>query len=409
MKEKQGPGLGQDKIIDSSEEAGRTRERNITVNYEQDLNMTPKVIIVVQQETLRERPRIFKLSKLLKASDIPFEIWKFGERQDEQFPYISVCNLISTRWRQRPAVLRYVVWMAAVFFGAWRYRRKASFFAVGFDSAFPIAMLPMRKPTLIFDNIDNISLSYRWPYGFHSVFRALEIWISQRAQIHVVPSRSRWSRTDANLRIVTNTPSRQALLEAKAIADQRGYRRGSDLTIYVNGWLPRTRGIRTLLRALDAARQKRLPVRVLVAGRPSCEDAGRLLSMECTENLGLLTNAEALATYYRSHIAFIYYDPSHAINVLAESQKWTDCWATDTPFVTNVEVKTLDPYLRHDACFALPYEDSDGLAALLETLVHDRSPLEKVRINLRKMNFKYWDDEMKQVIGEWLELNRAMP
>jgi glycosyltransferase involved in cell wall biosynthesis len=295
--------------------------------------------------------------------------------------------------------------MFTVFITARRYRHETLFFAVGFDSAAPITVLTIQRPALIFDNIDNISLSHRWPYGFSSIFRALESWVAWRAQIHVVPSRARWNRADRNLRIVANTPSRKALSGAKAIAEQRRYRRGPDLTVYLNGWLQETRGIQTLIRALGTLRQRRLRVKVLVAGRPSCESANQLLAMECTENLGMLTNAEALATYYRSDIAFIYYDPSIAINRIAESQKWTDCWATNTAFITNQEVKTLDEYVRQGACLTLPYDDSAGLGSLLESLSHDRSPLERVRGNLRKMEFRFWDEEMKNVIDEWSELN----
>ena len=370
--------------------------------------MKRKVIIVVQQETLRERPRIHKLCKILGASNTPFEVWKFGKEEDDDFPGIRIRNLISADWRRRSAAVRYALWMCTVFINAWRCKRDAMFFSVGFDSAAPISVLKLSRPALVFDNIDNISLSYRWPLGLAAAFRALERWTAWRAQLHVVPSRSRWNRLDRNLRVITNTPSREVLSEAKAIALSRRYKRGSPgLTIYVNGWLPETRGIQTLVRAVSDVRQKGLPVRVLVAGRPSCESANQLIAMEYTENLGMLTNAEALAVYYRSDLAFIYYDPSVAINRIAESQKWTDCWATNTAFITNQEVETLEPYVRQGACLTLPYEDSAGLAALLKSLSSDPTLLEKVRANLQRMQFRFWDDEMRRVLAEWSEINKA--
>ena len=57
--------------------------------------MLRKVVIVVQQETLRERPRIHKLSKVLSGAGVPFEVWKFGEPRNETFDGIAIRNLIS--------------------------------------------------------------------------------------------------------------------------------------------------------------------------------------------------------------------------------------------------------------------------------------------------------------------------
>jgi len=369
--------------------------------------MSSKLIIVVQQETLRERPRIHKLSKILESLNLRFEVWKFGDQQNETFFGIRIRNLIGAGWRRRPAILRYAAWMVMVLLNAFRERKTARFFAVGFDSALPVSLISVRKPALIFDNIDNISLSYRWPQGLRLIFRVFERWVSQRAQFHIIPTRARWSRSDPNLRVVTNTPSKEILAEAVILAKQRNFRPGPELTIYLNGWLSRTRGIRTLVLALQKTKEKRLQIRVLVAGRPSCEDADRLLSMEGVEALGMLTNAEALATYYRSHFAYVYYDPSVEGNRLAASQKWTDCWATQTPFVSNVEIETLDEYVKHDACFVSPYEDANGLAALLESLAHDRSPLERIRANLGRMNFRYWDEEMRRIVEDWLALDQS--
>lgn len=369
--------------------------------------MVKRIVIVVQQESLRERPRIHKLARVLAGMEASFEIWKFGDSDGDSCDGIAFRNLLSSKWLKRPAPVRYLAWMIQVYIAAWHCRREARFFAVGFDSAAPIACLPLLRPAFIFDNIDNVSMSYRWPTAIRAIFRFLEGWVARRAQIHVNPSRGRWSAEDDNLRIVANTPSREMLTEAATLARARDYGRGHELTLYLNGWLSSTRGIRTLVRALAAVRHRGRIVRVLVAGRASCEDARDLLAMEGVEHLGMLTNAEALATYYRSDLAFIYYDPEIEINRLAESQKWTDCWATGTPFVSNLEVQTLAPYLERSACFALAYDDVDGLAGLLESLADDPTLLKRVRDELARMDFKFWDDEMRLVMRDWLAADAA--
>jgi glycosyltransferase involved in cell wall biosynthesis len=174
------------------------------------------------------------------------------------------------------------------------------------------------------------------------------------------------------------------------------------MSIYINGWLSATRGIRTLLEAVSLIKQAGLPIKVIVAGRVACDDAERLVRLKCVENLGMLTNEEALAIYYRSHVAYTYYDPSVSINRLAESQKWTDCWATGTPFICNAEVETVSPYVRASACFTAPYLDSLALAKLVQELIREPVRLETARVGLSSMAFKYWDDEMRKVIADWL-------
>jgi glycosyltransferase involved in cell wall biosynthesis len=292
--------------------------------------------------------------------------------------------------------------MVAVFMNRWRYGRRSSFFAVGFESAFPLSFVPGAPGWLVFDNLDNISLNYRWPKWVAPIFRGLERWVAWRAKLHVVPSRARWSSIERNLRIVTNTPSREALAKAHDLAKSAGYSKQAPLTIYVNGWLSHTRGIRTLLSAIKILDGKNLPVRILVAGRPASAEAEELIRLDCTEYVGLVPNADALALYFKSHLAFTYYDPAIAINRVAESQKWTDCWATGTPFVANTEIQTLEPYTRRGACFALPYADAEQLAALLGSLIANPEMLTETQLRLQGMSFGFWDEEMELVVHDWL-------
>lgn len=367
----------------------------------------PTAIIVVQQESLRERPRVHKLAYVLARLGVAVEIWKFGNAQQHDELGIPVRNLISQSWRRRSPVLRYLAWMFAVFANWWRHGRSTPFFAVGFDSAFPLSVLPRSRHWLVFDNLDNISMNYRWPRWLAGTIRGFESWTAHSARLHVVPSRARWVGNESNLRIVANTPSREALREANALARERVYTRVPPLTIYLNGWLSRTRGIRTLVDAIQGLSVNGVPVRVVVAGRPASEECKELLAMDCTEYLGMLTNAEALAVYYRSHVAFTYYDPSVAINRVAESQKWTDCWATGTPFISNHGIQTLQPYLDRDACFTLPYDDADALAHLLADLAANPQRLADSRQRLQTMNFRYWDEEMEIVARSWLGLPQS--
>ncbi|MGD9597532.1 MAG: hypothetical protein AB7G76_04070 [Steroidobacteraceae bacterium] len=366
-----------------------------------------RVVIVVQQESLRERPRIHKLGQILSDMGVDFEIWKFGLLEEKRAEGMVVRNVMDSGWRSRSAALRYVAWMWTVFRCARKQPRGTHFFAVGFDSGLPIALLANRSRSFVFDNIDNVSMSYRWPLGIKNVFQFFEEWVARRATIHVIPSANRWSGADANMEVVTNTPSLAAIREARSLAEARGYVRGREFTIYLNGWLSATRGVATLIGALKLLRERQLPVKVLVAGRPASSDAEELLALDNVENLGMLSNAEALATYFRTTVAFIYYDPALEINRLAESQKWTDCWATGTAFVSNGEVETLRRFKEVDACFTLPYHDHEGLANLIGELSADAGRIRVSQENLARMNFRYWDEHMRLVLARWFAQGSA--
>lgn len=362
-----------------------------------------KIIIIAQQETLRERPRIHKQAKILQSLGQDFEIWKVGPRGESVADGMPVRNLITNAWRQRSALLRYMVWMLTVFMQVLRQRGKVGFIAVGFDSAFPLSWIPFRFRPFMFDNVDNIAMSYRMPEFLKVFFTSLERWVAFRALIHSNPSRDRWTHGGSNLRVIVNTPARVAVEEARRIATERGYSRDNGaFTLYVNGWLSPTRGLDTLMRALELVRARNISVNIILAGRPACPAAEALLKWPNVQNMGMLTNEEALALYYKCHLAYVYYDPSIEINRLAESQKWTDCWATATPFVSNQEILTLDRFTKADACYTLAYDDEKGLAELIERLNANPASCREMGERLGAMDFKFWDDEMRKIVLEWI-------
>lgn len=283
----------------------------------------------------------------------------------------------------------YAGWMTAVFAKAVRAPDDL-YFCAGFDTGFPMAVASLlRGRRFIWANMDNISLSHRWPTPVRAAFTALEKFVAKRALLHVVPGPSRWPTRDANLAYLPNTPSSKSLNQAREIARAKGYARGDRFTLYVNGWLPATRGVATLVRAL-----KRIPpgeLDVVVAGEAVVPEARELVALPGVRYLGRISTEESLALYWSAHATLTYYDPAIAINRVAEPNKWGDCIATNTPFIVNSEVRTAEPFVRAGACFALPYHDDAALAALLRELARDRARIEQVRQNLHKFDAPAWD------------------
>jgi hypothetical protein len=192
---------------------------------------------------------------------------------------------------------------------------------------------------------------------------------------------------------------------ARKLALQQGYKRGSQLTVYVNGLLTQTRGLRTLVKAIQRCDPG--TVQVLVAGEPSCHDAEELIGLSEVEYLGQLTKEEALAVYYRAHLVFTFYDPAVEINRVAEPNKWGDCIATGTPFITNCEVQTAQSFIVEGRCLAVPYDDDKGLAQVMTDLSRDRQGWHALKHSIEQAPMQTSDDAWSLAVGRMPSSSRA--
>jgi hypothetical protein len=114
--------------------------------------------------------------------------------------------------------------------------------------------------------------------------------------------------------------------------------------------------------------------------------------------LGELTFEESLATYYRAHLAFTFYDPQIEINRIAEPNKWGDCVVTGTPFITNTEVQTARSYLENKQCLAVAYSDHEGLARLLSNLSSHSEQWRKLKQSIAQVPVESCDQAWDNVV-----------
>ncbi len=294
----------------------------------------------------------------------------------------------------------YFRWMIQVLRSASRLPCSTLVLCIDLASAIPVAVVSLvRDIRFVFLDGDNLSLSFRWPAVMMHVLSRLEAFVAHRATLHVVPGSGRWPQPERNLRIVPNSPSRNTLTRARGIARAQCYSRPKTFTLYANGWLTSGRGMAAILaatRALDEV------AKLVVAGQPGCREADELIRLPNVDFVGLLGLEEALALYERCHLVLTFYDPSVAINRLAEPTKWHDCIAMGTPFVTNDGVLTAGPFLEQVACFAVPYGDPDALIALVRRLDRDRALWESARRQICSIRSVPWDEGMGRVIEDAL-------
>lgn len=359
------------------------------------------VIVIAPVKGPEERVRMRKLVQLLQEIGHPVEFWGWerGGEKSEAPPGLDVRILHRGGGYGGKAMLKhYPVWMAKVWWNLIRRAKGRPLYCLSFDTAVPAAFAFQKR--FLFDEADNFSMLSNWPKWMRKIFEICENFAAKRCKIHLLPSKFRTKVVRENDRFLPNMPTRAAVEQAKAMATERGYTPGPVLTVLVTGRLVSDRGIGPILGAYRKLGPEK--VRLLVAGRTFAAEAEALINESGVEYLGVVTNEEALALNYRAHLTLTYYDPAIEINRVAEPNKWGDCIVTNTPFIVNSEVITAKEYMDAGACFHVPYNDIDALAALLERLSADRTELNAVKERLANFSAAAWDDGMRKIILELL-------
>lgn len=359
------------------------------------------VIVVAPAKGPEERVRLRKLVQLLQEMGHPVEFWGWerGGEQTEAHPGIELKIFHRGGGYGGKAMLKhYPVWMAKLWWNFLFKTKGRPLYCLSFDTAVSAAFA-FRK-SFLFDEADNFSMLSNWPGWMRKIFEWCENFAAKKAKIHLLPSKFRTKKVRPNDRFLPNMPTRAAVNAAEALAAERSYKPGDKLTVLVTGRLVEDRGIGPILAAYRKLGAEK--VHLLIAGRTFAKEAEDLIKEPGVEYLGVVTNEEALALNYRAHLTLTYYDPKIEINRVAEPNKWGDCLATNTPFIVNSEVVTAKEFIDAEACFHVPYEDVDSLAALLDRLSVDRTELIKVKERLANFSASAWDDGMRKIIAEWL-------
>lgn len=361
-------------------------------------------IVVAPVASMADRVRLTKLRVVLDLMGITYTFWGWN-REPGVAKQVANERIIlrGGGFHNRGLLMWYPVWMATVLAHALRLPSRSYVYCLGFDTALPVVLASIvRSHRILFDNADNISLSYRWPRPLRSVLQKLERWVVRRSQVHVVPSEFRWSESDGNTKYVPNWPLSKTVRAVEEATRGRYLRPDKGpLTLYVNGLLTASRGIRTLRRALEGLDPTM--IRVIVAGRLGDSDAEKLVTMPHVHYLGRLSNEEALMWYRWSHATFTFYDPMVEINRLAEPNKWGDCIALGRPFIVNSEVLTAKPYIQAGVCFTVPFDDYVELRSLLETLNTNREMLDAATQRMEQLTLgALWDHRMTEVLTEFI-------
>jgi len=226
----------------------------------------------------------------------------------------------------------------------------------------------------------------------------LEILTSRNVYKDIIPSLERYSFRSDTLCIVNNIPSKEALKKAKNSYDHKTWKEFK-MTININGWLSKSRGIGIILEICD--RLKGDGVGFVMAGKLDCEEAVLLSQKDNVHYIGQVSNEEALATYFTSDFVFTYYDPSSEINRYAASNKWGDALKTGVAIIVNKEVVSAKKLIEKKVAIGFNYDDTEGLISEIKHLSSNREQITTIKNSAFELgkNLPYFDDNIKKIFS----------
>lgn len=367
--------------------------------------MPTEIVFFAPLPAIKKRTRLAKMAPYIleQGGRIRFFGW---EREPGEFAeFASTDERIKEKiilrgggYASQRARLLYPLWMVVVFFHVLRLGRGKTIFALGWETAFPAVLAGwFTGARIAFDDADRFSMILRLPGPLHRGLQRLEEWTSRRAQLHIIPGFSRYEWRHDRMIVLRNSPLEDDFAEAVRAAPPRP---PHEVVLYANGWIGETRGAPIFLKLLDLADERNIDLHLVIAGRVSGDAAPKLLSHHRTTYLGEMPQRDGLAWYGISDAVLTYYDPEIAINRMAESNKWGDAVFFGCPIIVNSEVMTAKALLESQGAWAVPYQDADALASLVERLASDKNMHGQASLALKTLMPEYpvFDRQMKNIL-----------
>lgn len=369
-----------------------------------DTVLKSNVIIVAPLSSLSLRTRLYKLALLLHKIQCPKIThvgWErlAGEQEEYRIDFNIEKKILLTGGGYGSGRKHlYFLWMIKVFFYGFTIKRNEIVWALGFESAFPLLLASKIKGfTLCFDDADRFSMLVK-NYYLRRTIKILEVFTSRRVYKHIIPTFERYDFKSDRFYLVSNVPSEDAIQKAKRIYDQKEWK-SFKLTININGWLSRSRGICIALKVCDSLKDDNIGF--IMAGKLDCEEAIALSQRDNVQYLGEVSNEEALASYYASDLVFTYYDPISEINRYAASNKWGEALKTGVGILVNKEVISAQKLIDQEVAIGLAYHDLEGLIAEIKTLSANRDALEAIKKKALELgkDIPYFDSNIRKIFA----------
>lgn len=366
-----------------------------------------KLHIIAPIGSLSARTRMYKICNFLKDryqytfSHIAWERLP-GEAEEKlfTFPVDKKVILSGGGYNNSKSRAMYFSWMIKVFFFClFRLKTGSRIWALSFESAFPAVManLFFKKFEIYFDDADRFSMSFKFPKPIVKIIEILEKFTSKKVKLHIIPGLERYDYTSQNFFILKNFPSEIEIEKAKKIYEEKKDTYiSSDLVLNVNGYLRDTRGLEQVCRLAEKYPEN---LAFIVAGKIDAKYEERLLKNKNVQYLGVVSNAEALASYYASDLVVTYFAPEIFINNFAESNKWGDALKTGIGILVNSEVITAKEYIKQGVAISNLFHDYDALYDNIDILLENPNRIKELKVKVAAISDKYpyFEDNLEQL------------
>lgn len=356
-------------------------------------------------------PYLFKLSTILKdLGELDYIHWDRSSENDtpeilDSINYKSIFNFYPKS--KSTLLLGYIGWFfSLLFYFMFKANTNRLYFVSRLDAAGAIYIASIFRKSFKYVYLDRDAYHMTYSLGvFKSVVKKIEGLVGTKAAMHFIPGRSRDFTGHGNVRVIENTPNMSFFQQA----DERGklLKKDKKLTIYVNGWLVKSRGADFILKAAKALNPTKF--RIIVAGPLQCDAIKSLIMLDIVDYLGQLNNIDSLSYYFISDVVLTFYDPTIEINVKAEPNKWFDCLFTETHFITNYGIKTAEPFIKAGLGYEVNYDDHQSLIGFLERIENKRDSLSNPNIQELKssLGLDFWDVKVRNYIVDYVrDLNK---
>lgn len=369
-----------------------------------------KLYIIASFGSLSARTRMYKICNFLKNRyhytfyHIAWE--RIPDETEEKlfsFPIEKKVILSGGGYKSIKSRAMYILWMIKLFFFClFRIENGSKIWALSFESAFPavVANLFNKKFEIYFDDADRFSMSFKFPKPVVKIIEILEKYTSRNVTLHIIPGIERYDYPSNRFFILKNFPSEIEIEKAKLIYEEKKNTYiTSQLVLNVNGYMRDTRGLEQVCRLAERYPEK---LALIVAGKIDNKYEKRLLDNKNVQYLGIVSNAEALASYYASDLVVTYFAPEIFINNFAESNKWGDAIKTGIGILVNSEVITAKEYIDEGVAIANHFHDYDALYRNIEELLQNPNKilLLKEKIAIISDRYPYFEDGLEQLYNK---------
>lgn len=367
--------------------------------------MNKKIICLGNGPVMSFTPYMAKLAMTLKHLnlDIDFVTW---ERESDITTAVDPdnvkVNVLMRKGNKESSrlmlLLFYFLWMFKLFFYVVSTNHDNKLFICSrFENCFPVWVASFfKKIEYIYADRDALHFTYKWPYLIKIIIKKVESLMAARAVVHLIPGESRDFTKLNNVVVVNNLPSSWVLNEAFLIHEKRNIIKKDKVIVYINGWLVTTRGLEQILAAITSKELIDF-YEFIIAGDVDNKLLDAIKKMNNVKYLGRLSNEEALSYYYDSDVVISLYDPAIEINRKAEPNKWWDCVATNTPFITN---NNIDTVINFDGLVKYWVIDYNEQKSLLKFLFYNKNEIKQHDKCLANVNIELWDVKISNLINK---------